>query len=71
MSLSGLATQTLRDRQDRLGRRAHSSPAFPMRSVDVRLHPEYHLSTVAKLPAGEIMHRDSPGSEQTILMSVQ
>jgi redox-sensitive bicupin YhaK (pirin superfamily) len=36
------------------------------RSVDVRPHPHIGLSTVTYLFAGEIMHRDSVGSEQPI-----
>jgi redox-sensitive bicupin YhaK (pirin superfamily) len=36
------------------------------RSVDVRPHPHIGLSTVTYLFAGEIMHRDSLGSEQAI-----
>ncbi|ACB95736.1 pirin family protein [Beijerinckia indica] len=36
------------------------------RSVDVRPHPHIGLSTVTYLFAGEIMHRDSVGSEQAI-----
>ncbi len=36
------------------------------RDVDVRPHPHIGLSTVTYLFAGEIMHRDSLGSEQTI-----
>lgn len=36
------------------------------RSVDVRPHPHIGLSTVTYLYAGEIMHRDSLGSEQAI-----
>jgi len=41
-------------------------PNIP-RSVDVRPHPHIGLSTVTYLLAGEIMHRDSVGSEQAIL----
>jgi redox-sensitive bicupin YhaK (pirin superfamily) len=41
-------------------------PGIP-RSVDVRPHPHIGLSTVTYLLAGEIMHRDSVGSEQAIL----
>jgi hypothetical protein len=41
-------------------------PGFP-ESVDVRPHPHIGLSTVTYLLAGEIMHRDSVGSEQAIL----
>jgi redox-sensitive bicupin YhaK (pirin superfamily) len=36
------------------------------RSVDVRPHPHIGLSTVSYLFDGEIMHRDSVGSEQSI-----
>lgn len=36
------------------------------RSVDVRPHPHIGLSTVTYLLEGEIMHRDSVGSEQAI-----
>ncbi len=36
------------------------------RSVDVRPHPHIGLSTVTYLFCGEIMHRDSVGSEQAI-----
>src|SRR5882672_11897116 len=41
------------------------APGIP-RSVDVRPHPHIGLSTVTYLFEGEIMHRDSVGSEQTI-----
>jgi redox-sensitive bicupin YhaK (pirin superfamily) len=41
-------------------------PGIP-KSVDVRPHPHIGLSTVTYLLAGEIMHRDSVGSEQAIL----
>ena len=48
----------------------HMGPAdFPPgipRTVDVRPHPHIGLSTVTYLFAGEIMHRDSVGSEQAI-----
>ncbi len=48
----------------------HFGPAdFPRgipRSVDVRPHPHIGLSTVTYLFEGEIMHRDSLGSEQAI-----
>lgn len=48
----------------------HMGPVdFPRgipRSVDVRPHPHIGLSTVTYLFAGEIMHRDSVGSEQPI-----
>jgi redox-sensitive bicupin YhaK (pirin superfamily) len=40
-------------------------PGIP-RSVDVRPHPHIGLSTVSYLFDGEIMHRDSVGSEQPI-----
>jgi redox-sensitive bicupin YhaK (pirin superfamily) len=40
-------------------------PGIP-RSVDVRPHPHIGLSTVTYLFDGEIMHRDSLGSEQPI-----
>ncbi len=36
------------------------------RSVDVRPHPHIGLSTVTYLFEGEIMHRDSVGSEQAV-----
>lgn len=36
------------------------------RSVDVRPHPHIGLSTVTYLFEGEVMHRDSVGSEQSI-----
>ena len=41
-------------------------PAGIPRSVDVRPHPHIGLSTVSYLFDGEIMHRDSVGSEQPI-----
>ena len=41
-------------------------PANFPRSLDVRPHPHIGLSTVTYLFAGEIMHRDSVGSEQAI-----
>jgi redox-sensitive bicupin YhaK (pirin superfamily) len=41
-------------------------PAGISRSVDVRPHPHIGLSTVTYLFEGEIMHRDSVGSEQPI-----
>jgi redox-sensitive bicupin YhaK (pirin superfamily) len=41
-------------------------PGIP-RSVDVRPHPHIGLSTITYLFAGEIMHRDSLGSEQPII----
>ena len=48
----------------------HLGPAdFPAgipRSVDVRPHPHIGLATVTYLFDGEIMHRDSVGSEQAI-----
>jgi redox-sensitive bicupin YhaK (pirin superfamily) len=48
----------------------HMGPAdFPPgipRSVDVRPHPHIGLATLTYLFAGEIMHRDSVGSEQPI-----
>jgi redox-sensitive bicupin YhaK (pirin superfamily) len=48
----------------------HIGPAtFPAgipRSVDVRPHPHIGLATVTYLFDGEIMHRDSVGSEQAI-----
>ncbi len=48
----------------------HMGPVdFPKgipRSVDVRPHPHIGLATVTYLFAGEIMHRDSVGSEQAI-----
>ncbi len=40
-------------------------PGIP-RSVDVRPHPHIGLSTVTYLFDGEVMHRDSLGSEQAI-----
>jgi len=40
-------------------------PGIP-RDVDVRPHPHIGLSTVSYLFDGEIMHRDSVGSEQPI-----
>lgn len=42
------------------------APGIP-RSVDVRPHPHIGLSTVTYLFSGEIVHRDSVGSEQPIL----
>ena len=49
----------------------HMGPAdFPPgipREVDVRPHPHIGLSTVSYLFDGEIMHRDSVGSEQAIV----
>ena len=48
----------------------HFGPAeFPRgipRTVDVRPHPHIGLSTVTYLFEGEIMHRDSVGSEQAL-----
>ncbi|MBC7767237.1 MAG: pirin family protein [Phycisphaerales bacterium] len=44
---------------------AEFAPGIP-RSVDVRPHPHIGLSTVTYLFDGEIMHRDSVGSEQPI-----
>jgi redox-sensitive bicupin YhaK (pirin superfamily) len=41
------------------------APGIP-RSVDVRPHPHIGLSTVTYLFDGEVMHRDSVGSEQAI-----
>jgi hypothetical protein len=41
-------------------------PRIP-REVDVRPHPHIGLSTITYLFAGEIMHRDSIGSEQPII----
>ena len=41
-------------------------PAGVPRSVDVRPHPHIGLSTITYLFSGEIMHRDSVGSEQAI-----
>jgi redox-sensitive bicupin YhaK (pirin superfamily) len=41
-------------------------PGIPP-DVDVRPHPHIGLSTITYLFAGEIMHRDSVGSEQPIL----
>ncbi len=41
-------------------------PAGIDRKVDVRPHPHIGLSTVTYLFSGEIMHRDSVGSEQAI-----
>jgi redox-sensitive bicupin YhaK (pirin superfamily) len=49
---------------DRLGPAAFA-PGIP-RSVDVRPHPHIGLSTLSYLFEGEIMHRDSVGSEQAI-----
>ena len=44
---------------------AHFQRGIP-RTVDVRPHPHIGLSTVTYLFDGEIMHRDSVGSEQAI-----
>lgn len=44
---------------------ADLAPGIP-RSVDVRPHPHIGLSTVTYLFSGEIMHRDSVGSQQPI-----
>ena len=44
---------------------AEFAPGLP-RSVDVRPHPHIGLSTITYLFEGEIMHRDSVGSEQPI-----
>ena len=44
---------------------AEFAPGLP-RSVDVRPHPHIGLSTITYLFSGEIMHRDSVGSEQAI-----
>jgi redox-sensitive bicupin YhaK (pirin superfamily) len=41
-------------------------PANLPRSVDVRPHPHIGLSTVTYLFEGELMHRDSVGSEQAV-----
>jgi redox-sensitive bicupin YhaK (pirin superfamily) len=49
---------------DRMGP-AQFAPGIA-RSFDVRPHPHIGLSTVTYLFAGEIMHRDSVGSEQAI-----
>lgn len=49
---------------DRMGPAAFA-PGIP-RSVDVRPHPHIGLSTLTYLFEGEIMHRDSVGSEQPI-----
>jgi redox-sensitive bicupin YhaK (pirin superfamily) len=42
-------------------------PAGISKTMDVRPHPHIGLSTVTYLFEGEIMHRDSVGSEQAIL----
>ncbi|MPY94094.1 MAG: pirin family protein [Acidimicrobiia bacterium] len=46
----------------------HMGPASvtPERSIDVGPHPHIGLQTVTWLTAGEILHRDSLGSEQVI-----
>ena len=44
---------------------ADFAPGLPT-SVDVRPHPHIGLSTITYLFEGEIMHRDSVGSEQAI-----
>ena len=44
------------------------APGIP-KSVDVRPHPHIGLATVTYLFAGEIMHRDSVGSQQAIQAS--
>jgi redox-sensitive bicupin YhaK (pirin superfamily) len=49
---------------DRMGPAAF--PAGIPRAADVRPHPHIGLSTLTYLFAGEIMHRDSVGSEQAI-----
>jgi redox-sensitive bicupin YhaK (pirin superfamily) len=41
-------------------------PAGVPRSMDVRPHPHIGLSTVTYLFSGEVMHRDSVGSEQAV-----
>jgi hypothetical protein len=43
-----------------------SFPSAPPANADVRPHPHIGLSTVTYLFDGEIMHRDSVGSEQSI-----
>ena len=49
---------------DRMGP-AMFEPGLP-RSADVRPHPHIGLSTITYLFEGEIMHRDSVGSEQPV-----
>jgi len=49
---------------DRMGPK-DLAPGLP-READVRPHPHIGLSTITYLFAGEIMHRDSVGSEQAI-----
>ena len=44
----------------------HMGPADAQPGFAVRPHPHLHLATVTYLFAGEIMHRDSLGSEQLI-----
>ena len=46
----------------------HMGPAefSPGRAVDVRPHPHIGLATITYLFEGQILHRDSVGSEQTI-----
>ncbi|HVI58059.1 MAG TPA: pirin family protein [Luteimonas sp.] len=49
---------------DRMGPK-DLAPGLP-READVRPHPHIGLSTITYLYAGEIMHRDSVGSEQPV-----
>jgi redox-sensitive bicupin YhaK (pirin superfamily) len=49
---------------DRMGPK-DLAPGLP-RAADVRPHPHIGLSTITYLFAGEIMHRDSVGSEQAV-----
>ena len=49
---------------DRMGPK-DMAPGFP-READVRPHPHIGLSTITYLFDGEIMHRDSVGSEQPV-----
>ena len=44
----------------------HMGPAEAQPGFAVRPHPHLHLATVTYLFAGEVMHRDSLGSEQLI-----
>jgi len=44
----------------------HMGPAAAQPQFAVRPHPHIHLATVTYLFAGEVMHRDSLGSEQLI-----
>jgi redox-sensitive bicupin YhaK (pirin superfamily) len=46
----------------------HMGPAIfpPGRGIDVRPHPHIGLATITYLFEGQILHRDSIGSEQTI-----